>query len=118
MPIYTFIHPDTEEEVDVTQNMKESHVYIDENGLEWKRKWTLPNAQIDADVDPFDKQAFNRRIDASGKGTVGELWDRSRELSEKRKSKLGYDPVQKEYEKKYSKDRMGRELPDSVKNKD
>ena len=33
----------------------------------------------------------------TGKGTVGELWDRSRELSEKRKDKLGYDPVKKKY---------------------
>ena len=112
MPIYTFINPDTKEEADVVQKMAEPHVYVDENGLEWKRKWTLPNAAIDAEIDPFDKQAFNRKIDGgTAKGTVGELWDRSRELSEKRKQKLGYDPVKKEYIDKYSKDRGGRKLP-------
>ncbi len=112
MPVYTFINPETEEELDVVQKMTEPHVYIDENGLEWKRKWTLPNAAIDAEIDPFDKQAFNRKIDGgTGKGTVGELWDRSRELSEKRKDKLGYDPVKKKYLDDYSKKRRGRKLP-------
>ena len=110
MPIYAFIHPDTEEEIEVLQKMDEPHVYIDENGVEWKRKWTLPNAQIDADIDPFDKHAFSRKIEHQ-KGTMGELFDQSKELSEKRKDKLGYDPVKKEYLKKYSKERRGRPLP-------
>ena len=111
MPVYSFIHPDTEEEIEVLQRMSEPHVYIDEHGIEWKRQWTSPNAQIDADVDPFDKTAFSRKIAQSGKGTVGDLWDRSRELSEKRKNKLGYDPVKKKNLEKYSKDRMGRKPP-------
>ena len=34
MPLYTFVNPHTEEEIDVTQSMKEPHVYIDENGLD------------------------------------------------------------------------------------
>jgi hypothetical protein len=33
--------------------------------------------------------------------------DRSKELSDKRKQKLGYDPVQKDYFKKYSEKRSG-----------
>ena len=112
MPVYTFINPDTEKEIDVVQKMNEPHVYVDENGLEWKRKWTLPNATIDAEIDPFDKQAFSRKIDGgTGKGSVGELWDRSRELSEKRKQKLGYDPVKKKFLEDYSKDRKGKTLP-------
>tara|TARA_Y100001934_G_C11832267_1_gene531138 strand:+ start:82 stop:441 length:360 start_codon:yes stop_codon:yes gene_type:complete len=119
MPIYTFINPETEEEIDLVQSMKEPHVYVDENGLEWKRKWTLPNAAIDVDIDPFDKQAFKNKVDGgTGKGTVGELWDRSRELSEKRKQKLGYDPVKKEYLDKYSKERRGRKLPSNTSGED
>ena len=113
MPLYTFINPHTEEEIDVVQSMKEPHVYVDENGLEWKRKWTLPNATIDADIDPFDKQAFNRKIDSTTgeKGTIGDLWDRSKELSEKRKQKLGYDTVKNKHLDKWSKDRRGGKLP-------
>ena len=119
MPVYTFINPDTQDEVEVVQAMKEPHVYIDGDGLEWKRKWALPNAQIDAEIDPFDKEAFKRKVGGgSAKGTVGELWDRSRELSEKRKQKLGYDPVKQAFEKKYSKDRQGKELPSWHKDQD
>ena len=33
--------------------------------------------------------------------------DQSRELSQKRKDKLGYDPVQQKYFKEYSKKRNG-----------
>ena len=62
MPIYSFINPDTGEEIELVQSMKEPHVYVDENGLEWKRVWSLPNAAIDAEIDPFDKQAFSRKI--------------------------------------------------------
>lgn len=114
MPVYSFINPDTGEEIDLVQSMKEPHVYVDENGLEWKRVWSLPNAAIDAEIDPFDKQAFSRKIDGgTGKGTVGELWDRSREMSEKRKQKLGYDPIQDKFKKDYSEKRGGRELPPS-----
>ena len=111
MPLYLYSYQETEETIEVIQKMNEPHVYVDESGVEWKRVWTLPNAAIDAEIDPFDKQAFSRKIDQTGKGTVGELWDRSRELSDKRKNKLGYDPLQKKWEKQYSKKRMGRKLP-------
>ena len=113
MPTYTFLNPHTEEEIDVIQSMKEPHVYVDENGLEWSRKWTSPNATIDADIDPFDKQAFNRKVDGvtAERGTMGDLWDRSKELSEKRKQKLGYDPVKSKYLDQYSKERKGKRLP-------
>ena len=113
MPLYIFIHPSTEEETEVVQKMSDPHVYVDEQGTEWRRKWTLPNAQIDADIDPFDKRAFVQKTEHK-KGSVGELWDQSRELSEKRKNKLGYDPVKKEFLKNYSKKRGGRKLPDSL----
>ena len=111
MPVYAFIHPDTEEEIELVQKMNEPHVYIDEKGIEWKRKWTLPNAQIDVDIDPFDKSAFSRKLDHK-KGTMGELFDQSRELSEKRKQKLGYDPVKQKWDKEYSENRQGRTLPE------
>lgn len=110
MPIYAFIHPETEEEIEVVQKMNEPHVYIDENGVEWRRKWMLPNAAIDAEIDPFDKAAFSRKLDHK-KGTMGELYDQSRELSEKRAQKLGYDPVKKKFLEDYSKKRRGRKLP-------
>ena len=94
--------------------MDEDHVYIDENGVTWSRKWTLPNAQIDADIDPFDKTAFLQKT-SSEKGTLGDLWDRSREMSERRKQKNGgKDPVKEAYKKQWSKERKGRTPPPTI----
>lgn len=111
MPTYSFIHPDSGEEKEIVQNMGEPHFYVDENGVEWKRQWTLPNAQIDADIDPFDKQAFERKT-SSQKGSFGDLLDRSKDLSEKRKkARDGKDPVKEQYAKEYSEKRRGRTPP-------
>tara|TARA_Y100000310_G_scaffold266966_1_gene278707 strand:- start:4291 stop:4641 length:351 start_codon:yes stop_codon:yes gene_type:complete len=111
MPIYSFIHPDTEEEKEIVQKMNEPHVYIDENGIEWKRMWTSPNAQIDTDIDPFNSKDFVSKT-ANKKGTMGDMWDRSKELSMKRAEKNGgKDPVKEKYLKEYSKERKGRQLP-------
>jgi len=110
MPVYAFIHPETEEEIELVQKMDEPHVYVDETGVEWKRKWESPNAQIDSDIDPFDAKAFSRKTHDK-KGTMGELFDQSKELSEKRKQKLGYDPVKEKHLKKYSEERRGRKIP-------
>ena len=46
--------------------------------------------------------------------TLGDAWDKSRELSEKRKSKYGYDPVKKKRFQDYRdacKKRGGKEKP-------
>ena len=112
MPLYTFEHPETGEQKEVLQKMTEPHKYEVE-GTSWKRVWTLPNAQIDADIDPFDKSAFARKTEYK-KGTMGELFDRSKDLSEKRKNKLGYDPVKEKHLKKYSKERRGKTLPEHM----
>ena len=39
MPTYAFQHPDTQVVIEVTQSMTEKHIYVDKNGLEWKRIW-------------------------------------------------------------------------------
>ncbi len=106
MPLYTYQHPESEEYKDVYQSMNEVHVYVDEEGVEWKRVFLSPNASIDGNIDPFDNKQFVEKT-GKKKGTYGELVDQSREMSEKRKNKLGYDPVQKKYFKEYSKKRNG-----------
>tara|TARA_Y100000361_G_scaffold58896_1_gene51516 strand:+ start:4554 stop:4898 length:345 start_codon:yes stop_codon:yes gene_type:complete len=106
MPLYTYQHPESEECKDVLQSMNEVHVYIDEEGVEWKRVFHSPNASIDGNIDPFDNKQFVEKTGKT-KGSYGELLDRSREMSDKRKNKLGYDPVQKKYFKEYSKKRNG-----------
>ncbi len=109
MPLYLFIHPDTEEEKEVFQKMDEPHVYIDENGIEWRRVFTPTNFSVDGKVNPFSQKEFVDKTAKKGM-TVGDMWDLSKEMSEKRKKVDGKDKVKEKYLKDYSKDRRGRKF--------
>ena len=88
------------------QKMNEEHAYVDKEGVKWQRVWQTPNTMIDSDIDPFSQEQWNNKT-KDGKGSVGDLWDRSRELSEKRKKVLGHDPIKDKYFRDYSKKRRG-----------
>jgi hypothetical protein len=107
MPIYEFEHPKTKKRLLVIQKMDDVHEYTDERGVKWSRVFGIPNAKIDADIDPFSERAFMEKT-KNFKGSVGDLFDMSRELSEKRAIKRnGKDPVKDKtvttYEKKTQK---------------
>ena len=100
MPIYVYKHPKKDEYIEVIQGMNDEHVY-EKDGLAWERVFLAPNASVDNDVDPFNGRQF---VDATAnkKGTVGDMMDFSKELSEKRaKANGGIDPVKKQYYKNY-----------------
>jgi len=105
MPIYEYQHPDTGETIEVVQKMNDFHIYIDYQGTEWQRVWASPNAGIDCKLDgsmeSFMKYTENK------KGTMGDIWDASRESSELREKKEGRDKVKKRHFKKYSEQRRG-----------
>lgn len=108
MPLYTYENPNTGETIDVLQSMSEKHQYIDQEGLEWKRVFQVPNASVDSQIDPNNPVAF---IDATKnkKGTYGDLIDKSAELSEKRSKQYGgKDPVKEKFFKDY-KDKVGKD---------
>lgn len=115
-PIYTYKHPDREEYVDVVQAMNDDHVYVDEDGVNWEREYTPPNAQIKDTIDPFNKNHFLEKT-ANSKGTMGDMFDRSKELSEKRKEILGKDPSQEKWFDTYAKHRKGQRHWDDPKGK-
>jgi hypothetical protein len=105
MPTYIYKHPNKDEYVEVIQRMNDKHEYFDEEGLEWKRVLTAPQVSAEriGTINPFD---LNKATEITGrrKGTVGDLWDASKELSEKRKDKLGHeDPVKRKYFDDYQK---------------
>ena len=107
MPVYEYIHPETEEIIEVMQKMDEDHVYIDSKGIEWKRVFSVPNASIDSsNIDPFSKKDFLKATDKRGI-TAGDMMDLSKELSNKREKSQGLDPVKQKavtaYEKKTGK---------------
>lgn len=108
MPLYLFQNPDNLEVKEIFFHMNDEKRY-QENGILWKRIYTKPQMMIDAIVDPFSAKDFIKAT-GKGKGTIGELMDRSKELSEKRKEKEGIDPVKEkiydEYKKKTGKDHV------------
>lgn len=113
MPLYTYIHPETEKTIDIVQSINDPHVYIDKDGIEWKRVFSVPeiNTQgtLKADCSPREFSEFTK----NKKGTFGDMFDRSKELSEKRKKIYGKDPVKEKYFKDWSKKRNGKIHPKS-----
>lgn len=115
MPLYTYQNPQTGEAIDLIQTMTEQHSYIDENGLEWKRVFQVPNAAVDSRIDANNPLAF---IDATKnkKGTFGDLIDKSAELSDKRASTHGgQDPVKQKFLNDYSNKTKGKKHPSLLK---
>jgi hypothetical protein len=109
MPCYVFEHPTTREVIEVVQSMKEEHVYVDEEGVEWDRVFAVPNASVD--TTPLNPNQFVEKT-RNQKGSMGDLFDQAKEASDKRaKVHGGEDPVKKEYFKKWSKDRNGKIHP-------
>ena len=106
MPEYLFENPETGEIISVIQGIDEEHTYSEE-GKKFARIFTIPNASIDSSPDPFSSQRFNEKT-KNMKGSMGDMWDYSKELSQKRKEIAGgEDPVRKKAEKDYSKKRKG-----------
>jgi hypothetical protein len=111
MPIYTFQHPETEEVVEVVQRMKETHEHIDDDGVQWRRVFTVPQANADVNIDPFNARAFNDKNRLSN-ASFGDLQKQSEDASRLRADKnSGVDPVKKKYFKDWSAKREGKKHP-------
>jgi hypothetical protein len=113
MPIYLYQHPETEEIVEILQSMNEPHVY-ERNGVQYKRIFTKPNAGIMTAIDPNSKSQFFTKLD-SGKFTMGDAFDMSKEMSEKRAEKTGQDVVKEKFYSDWSKKRNGKVHPQKEK---
>jgi hypothetical protein len=100
MPVYLYQHPSTGEVKEVVQSMSQEHSYS-ENELKWNRVFTVPNSAIDTIIDASKPSDFLRATQK--KMTLGDMWDESGRLSEKRVQKLGYDPVKEKAIAKYEK---------------
>lgn len=117
MPNYLFKNPSTNEVIEKFFHMNEEKTYIDEDGVEWKRVYTKPNASVQAvsKLDPFNKRGF---IDKTGnmKGTIGDMMGLSEEMSAKRAEKTGHeDPVKRKFFDNYEKNIGKKHLADKPK---
>ena len=107
MPLYTFSHPETEEIKDVFFHMNDEKKFIDEDGVEWRREYMSPELNTTGSTDPWDSKQFVEKTGAT-QGTIGDLLDRSADLSKERASQNGgVDPVKEKYYKNYAKKRNG-----------
>lgn len=102
MPFYGFRHPKTGEEKEIFQKASEKHVFVDLKGVEWERIFFIPYAKIDSNINPFSEKDFAQKT-KSKNYSVGDMWDLSKELSEKRESISGRDEVKEEYKKSQQK---------------
>jgi hypothetical protein len=116
MPQYIYQHPKTKKVIELTQSIHDKHEYIDKDRVKWNRIYTAPKLNTDGTLKSTSTQQDFLEYTKNKKGTMGDLWDMSGELSEKR-SRLygGVDPVKTEYQKKWSKKRKGKKHPDSKK---
>ena len=112
MPLYLFRNPKNNKVVQVFQEMNAEHTYS-ENGILFERVFTVPNTAIDSEINPDSATQF---VEKTGKmkGTLGEIWDYSKELSEKRIREKGYDPIREKAEKNYSKKRKGLKYKEKI----
>lgn len=110
MPIYLYRNPKTDEIVEVLQTINEDHVFS-KDGVKYERVFTVPNASIDTQIDPRSQKDFVLKT-RDKKETLGSMWDRSKEASEKRIQKDGVDPVQENFYKKYAQKRKGKAHPE------
>lgn len=109
MGYYLFQHPETEEVVEVFQRMNEDHLYISEDGTMWNRIYVNPKVSIDTKIDPYSSRDFVEKT-KNKNGTIGDLWDRSAELSERRAKIEGSDSIKDKAANSY-KDKTGKEHP-------
>ena len=116
MPLYIFKHPNLEKYQEVFFKMNDEKHFIDEDGLKWERVYTSPELNTVGETDPWSHNDFMDKT-SSKKGTVGDMMNHSEELSQKRKDKMGYDPLKKKYYENYSKSRGGAKHPKEIKEK-
>jgi len=102
MPVYEYQNPETKEIIEVIQGMKDKHVFIDDQGVEWHRVFSVPNAAIDSDINPYSEADFLKATAKSGM-TAGDMMDLSESLSKKRETSRGLDPVKQKTVTNYEK---------------
>ena len=114
MPEYTYKHPKKDIYIDVVQGINEKHVFF-KNGVEWQRVFSAPQIGIQTKIDPFSKRQFVEKTGQS-RGSVGDVLDRSAELSQKRKDQTGgIDPLQEKHFSDYARIRHGKRHPSDPK---
>lgn len=110
MPCYIYKHPKKEKYIELIQSMSEPHTYFDDKGIEWERVWTVPQAKVPLNIDINNPKDFAFKTKHT-KGNLGDLFDRSKELGDKRASQNddnGRDPIKDKFFDQWSAKRHGK----------
>jgi len=111
MPIYLYQNPKTGKVKEIVQSVHDNHEFF-EDGIKWDRIFTAPEVNTFGTLGAESNARQFSELTGKQKGTMGDLWDRSQELSDKRKKLYGgEDPVKKKYYKDWSKKRKGKVHP-------
>ena len=110
MPIYLYQHPITKEVKEIIQSINSEHQYIDKNNVKWNRIFTVPQINTEGSLDVNCNEKKFSEFTKNKKQTLGDLWDRSSELSEKRKKLYGFDPIKEKHKKNWSKKRKNKKF--------
>ncbi len=110
MPYYLFENPEDGKVEEIFFHMNDDKRYF-VNHTEWKRVYTVPQASVDTQADPFSPKDFVKATNKKG-GKYGDLLDKAAEMSKKREEKMGVDPVKEKYLQDYSKTRNGLKHPE------
>ena len=105
MPVYIFQNPKTKEYKEVFLALDAEKVYH-ESGVKLQRIFLAPNVSVDTQIDANSEQDFVEKTKRKNYN-LGEMWDASKDLSEKREKERGVDPVKEKSLKEYSKKRRG-----------
>lgn len=111
MPLYSYEHPKTGKKIDIVQSVNDRHEYVDEKGVKWDRVFHSPQVAADTEIDPLNSKDFAEKT-GKKKGTLGNIYDCSREASLKREQIVGKDPVKEKWKEDWSKKRRGTKFPD------
>lgn len=107
MPQYLFKSATSDEVTELFYSMKDVPkvgATIKHAGQKWKRIFVVPQMSVDTKIDAFSQKEFREKTFGKKGETMGSMWDRSAELSEKRADKIGAeDPVREKYFKDYRK---------------
>lgn len=112
MPVYLYQNPKTKKIKEIVQSIHDKHEYS-EDGMTWIRLFTIPEINTEQKLKADCSQKDFCEYTKKKKGSVGDLWDQSAELSEKRRKIYGKDPVKDKYFKDWSKKRKGKIHPKS-----
>lgn len=114
MPQYCFENPVTKEIKEVFIPISAAERTYSEDGVIWNRIWTVPQASFDTNWDERSSKDFVTKSSTKRGGTIGDLWNKSAELSAKREQKGGRDLVKDKHFSDYSKKTGGRIHPEIV----